>query len=93
MILAVNKHKLLEEYNMRNDQNGLVNSLRNLVNHHCLNNRYFVKLLLKAFLMIRFNFVRYCMDRIIFDRFNLIRCINNLMVVIKIIGSHVSSTG
>ena len=39
----------LEEYNMKNGQNGLVDSLRNLLNHHCPNNRYFVELLLKTF--------------------------------------------
>ena len=43
------KHKLLEEYNMKNGQNGLVDSLSNLLNHHCPNNRYFVELLLRTF--------------------------------------------
>ena len=46
---AVSKHKLLEEYNTKNGQNGLVDILRNLLNHHCPNNRYFVELLLKTF--------------------------------------------
>ena len=50
---AVTKHKLLEEYYMKNGQNGLVDSLRNLLNHHCPNNRYFVELLLKTFKMIK----------------------------------------